>query len=59
MSSSESSLSNLISISDSLDDSCKLTLRLFQDLLFFVPKRSFTVGEAVGSFAPIALYCFA
>ena len=44
MSSPESSFSNSISISDSLDDFCMPILPLFEDLLLFVPNSLFIAG---------------
>ena len=41
MSSTESSFSNSISISDSLDDFCRPTLLFFEDLSLFVPNSLF------------------
>jgi hypothetical protein len=40
----ELSLSNSISISDSLHDSCMRTLPFFEDLLLFVPNSLFIAG---------------
>ena len=44
MLSPESSFSNSISISVSLDDSCMPTLRFFEELLLFVPNSLFIAG---------------
>ena len=44
MSSPESSFSNSISISDSLDDSCMPNLHFSEDHLLFVPNSHFIAG---------------
>jgi hypothetical protein len=48
-----SSLSNSISISDSLDDSCMPTLPFVEDLLLLVPNSPFIAGFLGSSYGSV------